>query len=482
MSAAQAQSGPSLESRAAKGAVWSIVSFGGGQLLRFAGNLALSRLLLEEHFGLMALVNVLLIGLQLFSDVGVGPSIVQNERGDDRRFLRTAWTIQVARGLALWLISLACARPFAEFYEDGRLALIVPVAGATALIAGLNSTRLFTASRHLHMRALVLVEIGSQAAALATMVTWASFDRSVWALVAGGVVNAVVKMALSHLALPGERDGFAWDTSAAQALIRFGRWIFISTAITFFVQQSDRLVFGKMIPLTMLGVYSMAVMLATMPTTALGGLASQVLFPYLSRVHREGRALNELFDRRREPLLVLAGWSLSGLVAGGPVIVRLLYDDRWLSAGWIVQLLALAGWFSALEITNGSFLLARGDSRLVAAAGAAKLAGMLALIPIGYQIAGFPGAVAGYVASESLRYAASLGAVRSRGLLGWSLDARLTAIGALAAGAGALVARLGEAWPDWLAAAGVFAAVTLVWAPRALAFWTQNRMKLARTA
>lgn len=473
---------PSLESRAAKGAVWSLVSFGGGQALRFVGNLILTRILLEEAFGLMALVNVFLIGLQLFSDVGVGPSIVQNERGDDPRFLDTAWTIQVGRGAALWLASCLGAAPFAAFYGDDRLATLLPVAGLTALIAGFNSTKLFTASRHLHLKALVMVEIGAQAASLATMVAWARFDRSVWALVAGGVANATTRMMLSHLLLPGARCRFTFDRDAARALMHFGRWIFLSTVLTFFVQQSDRLIFGKMIPIALLGVYSVAVMLATLPTTALGGLASQVLFPYLSRLHREGRRIEELFDRRREPLLVIAGWALSGLIAGGPVIVRLLYTDRWQSAGWIVQLIALAGWFGALEITNGSFLLARGDSRLVAASGAGKLLGMVALIPIGFHFGGFPGAVLGYVGAEFVRYGVSVWAVRSRGLRGLGLDLRLTLQGALAWAVGAWVALISDDWHKVLAAAGVFVAVSLAWSPTAASLWLRNRSKLARAA
>jgi O-antigen/teichoic acid export membrane protein len=265
-------------------------------------------------------------------------------------------------------------------------------------------------------------------------------------------------------------------------MLRFGRWIFLSTVLTFCVQQSDRLVFGKLIPLDLLGVYSNAVMLATMPTSALGGLANGVLFPYLSRVQRAGRELSEVFDRRREPLLAAMGWALSGLAAGGPVIVALLYDARWSEAGWIVQLLALAGWFAALEITNGSLLLASGESRFVAASGAGKLIGMLALIPLGHHFGGFPGAVAGYAAAELLRYAVSFSAVRSRGVAPLALDARLTLNAALAIGAGTLAVQLTDAQPAWLAACAVFLAVSAVWTPRALALRARWRLAQEQAA
>src|SRR4051812_6290963 len=84
-----------LVDRAGRSAVWAMLGFGGGQALRFAGNLVLTRLLMPEAFGLMVLVNTFLMGLALFSDIGVGTSVIQNKRGDERAFLDTAWTISV---------------------------------------------------------------------------------------------------------------------------------------------------------------------------------------------------------------------------------------------------------------------------------------------------------------------------------------------------------------------------------------------------
>jgi O-antigen/teichoic acid export membrane protein len=73
---------------AVSGVVWTILGYGASQVLRFGGNLILTRLLLPEYFGLMALVNIPIIGLQLFSDVGIIPSIVQNQRGDEPVFCK----------------------------------------------------------------------------------------------------------------------------------------------------------------------------------------------------------------------------------------------------------------------------------------------------------------------------------------------------------------------------------------------------------
>jgi O-antigen/teichoic acid export membrane protein len=106
----------SIKKLAIRGAVWTIASYGTSQILRFGSNLILTRLLIPDVFGLMALVYVFISGLHLFSDIGIGTSIIQNKRGDDPVFLNTAWTMQVIRGVGLWICSLLIAWPVAAFY------------------------------------------------------------------------------------------------------------------------------------------------------------------------------------------------------------------------------------------------------------------------------------------------------------------------------------------------------------------------------
>ncbi len=87
---AQMTQGDSLVARAFRGAGLTVFGFGWGQMMRLASNLILTRILFPEAFGLMALISVFLMGLNMFSDVGVAPAILQSKRGDERSFLDTA--------------------------------------------------------------------------------------------------------------------------------------------------------------------------------------------------------------------------------------------------------------------------------------------------------------------------------------------------------------------------------------------------------
>jgi O-antigen/teichoic acid export membrane protein len=476
--------GPSLGARAARGSLWTIAGFGGAQVLRFAGNIILTRLLFREAFGLMALVNVFLMGLALFSDIGVGPSIIQNKRGDEPSFLNTAWTIQVGRGIALWLVACAGAVPFAYFYGEPLLGAVLPVSGLAALLMGLNSTKLFTMNRHLAMGRLALVDLSSQAIGLVIMVVLAYFYRSVWSLVAGGLVQAALKMVFSHIFLPGARNRFHWSRADARSLFSFGQWIFVSTALMFLATQSDRLIFGRMVPLGMLGVYQIGLTLAFIPLQVLERLANSIVFALYARVHSSGGDLAVAFRRVRWPIVVAGGWMLSGLMAGGVAIISFFYDERYADAGWIVQLLSIGSWVRVVAATYSALVLARGQAKWVAASNFGKLLGMFVLVPLGYWQGGFPGAVLALAVAELARVIVVIVPAARARIQGWKQDLSLSLLVAVAAIAGRSAdAFLGAADASLiLRMAVVFVIVTALWAPLGIVAIRRARRKESRLA
>jgi len=438
--------------------------------------LVVTRLLFEEAFGLMAIVQAVHQGLALFSDIGVGPAIVQSER-EDPEFLNTAFTLQAVRGVILTILGIALGYPISVFYGQPELAYLLPFVSLTALAQGLNSTRVFTLTRNLSLGRLQVVEIVSQFAGVVAMVGWAWLHPSVWALAVGALVMSLVSVTLSHVFLPGVRNRFFWQWDAAVAQIRFGRWILVSTALTFLVGQTDRLVFGKLFKVATLGVYSIGMLIGTLPMMVVGQLSQKVIFPVFSQVYQRRGSLGEDFNQIRLPILLLGGWACSGLLAGGPTAVRLLYDERYLAAGWVIQAIAFSGWLLTASTTHGTSLLAMGKPRLVSLASGAKLVGLTVLITVGYSVGemlpggrAFEGSVLGFAFSEAARYAVTGLAVHREGLKPFLLDLQFSLFVGFTSFAGLCAARLvqGRGAGVVLEAAAVAGIVTALWLLRAL--------------
>ena len=105
-----------LAGSVSRGALWTMLGFTAIQAIRLGSSLILTRLLFPEAFGLMALVTVFVIGLELLSDAGILQSIIRHPKAEEPRFLHTAWTIQVYRGVTLYLCALALAYPVSLAY------------------------------------------------------------------------------------------------------------------------------------------------------------------------------------------------------------------------------------------------------------------------------------------------------------------------------------------------------------------------------
>lgn len=83
-------SGASLKARSLRGTELIGVSFIGQNVFRLGGNLILTRILFSEVFGIMALVQITMTGLNMFSDLGFRAAIIKDKRWDDPIYLDTA--------------------------------------------------------------------------------------------------------------------------------------------------------------------------------------------------------------------------------------------------------------------------------------------------------------------------------------------------------------------------------------------------------
>lgn len=311
---------------------------------------------------MMALVQVFLIGLMMFSDVGIGPAIAQNRRGDDVAFLNTAWTLQVVRGALLWALACGIAAPVAWFYEVPQLAQLLPVAGVALFTAGFNPTRIDTATRHLLLGRVTGLDLASQVVGVAVMVVLAAVTGSVWALVAGSVVSALTKLLLCWRFLPGPANRIVWEPAAVRELVGFGKWIFAATAAGFLIAQGDKAVLGAYLSIDALGVYNIGWFLASFPILLGGAVTGRVLIP----LYRDGPGdpVHAARLRRMRYGLTAAIFGLLGLMAfAGVPLVGLLYDDRYALAGAVVVAIACVQVPVAIGLTYDQAALAAGDSR-----------------------------------------------------------------------------------------------------------------------
>ena len=395
---------PSLRTRMIGATQWVVLASGLGHVLRLISNLVLTRLLVPEMFGLMSIATTVGVIVSMLSDIGLRQAVVRSARGDEKTFLDTAWTIQIIRGFVLWVGSLLTALGLylaahwgvvsaQSTYGNPSLPALIAVTGFAAVISSFSSTLALTSIRNFQLRPVFLLDIVGQIVGLAIVVPLAWWTRSIWALVFGSMASIGISAVLSHVWMRGPLNWFRWEGASVRELFSYGKWLVLSSSMTVFASNGDRLMLAAYANAHLLGLYSVALSLVGALDTILAQLFDKVMLPAFSEVARNnpGGVPGAYFRLRRriDPIIL----SSSGLLFGGAqLLVGILYDKRYADAGQMLQILSLGMIVSRYTLVQQVYL-AIGQTRYFVPLNVVRLVATYTLIPLGYYLDGFIGSL-----------------------------------------------------------------------------------------
>ena len=399
-----------LKQRVLTAGMWSLGGHGLSQAIRFGSNLLMTRLLVPDMFGIIAIAMLVIVGLAMLSDLGIKQSVIQSSRGGDPAFLNTAWVIQIYRGAGLCTVALAVALilllmnragmvPERSVYADPILPYVISVLSVVTLIGGFQSTKFFEATRNILLGPVTRIELAAQVVGLVCTVLWAVIDRSIWCLIFGQICALIAGTVMSHTWLPGSRNRWQWDPAAAHEIIHFGKWIVASSILGFLVNNGDRLLLGALLSPTTLGVYVIAFSIFSSIDQVVTKIVGDLAYPALSEISRQGPDRLKPSYYRFFVMISAFSYSCAGiLIVSGQSIIDLLYDTRYQQAGWILQILAVAIVTMPFRLTAVS-LLALGLSRSFFMISVLRLLILFLITPIAFHFFGLSGALGSIVAS-----------------------------------------------------------------------------------
>ena len=383
---------------------WTTLSYGAVQFLRLINNVVLARLLAPQIFGLMAIVNAIRTGVELLTDVGISQNIISNARGEDPAFYNTAWTLQVFRGLSLAVACFFLARPVSLFFGQPGLTPVLRVAALFFVFNGFDSTARGLLGKRLEVARYSRFEVYVTICAVIAQIAIAFLTRSVWALVLGSVVAGAVSLVASFMFIPGLRHRFMIDRESSAQLLRFGKWVFLSSVVYFLAMNFDRLYFAKQITLSQLGTYGIARALADMVSLFVARASTGVLYPTVAAAGLASADLRQRLLRGRRTLLTMAALGMGAFFGFSEMIVRVLYDPRYALAAEILPILCIGVWFGILTATNDSILMGLSRPAYPALSNAAKLITYVVGVPLAFDFYGFTAAVTVISAGELVKY------------------------------------------------------------------------------
>jgi PST family polysaccharide transporter len=348
-----------LTTRTLDAFLWTFSGAGFQAVLRIAVLAILARLLLPTDFGIVGAALAVVALADLFTQVGVAPSIVQAPSLTSAH-IRTAFSVTALMGIVVsllisWLASyVAAAFRMPQMEPVVRTFCIIFVARGFAAIAEA------VLQREMRFREIAMNAVWSYFFGYAVCsVALALAGFGIWALVVGLVMqNVLSSIGFVLRARHSMRPLF--DLANLRHLVVFGTGLTLARIGNYLATNADTLVVGRWLGAEALGFYSRAYLLLMQPAQLFGSAADKVMFPAMASIQQQEDRLERSYHRA-VALIALATLPLSGaIVALAPEVVFLLLGERWSSVVFPLQILVAALFFRTAYKMTVTLLRSRG--------------------------------------------------------------------------------------------------------------------------
>lgn len=393
-------------------------------LLRIGSTMIMTRLLDAEAYGVIGIVTSVSVVFGLLSDIGIVAFVIRHERGKESCFLDEIWTLRMIRSLALTAGMASLSGPIASYLGKPELQLAIAVGGLYFVVDGASSLAFVTAVRDRLIRRLSVIDIASSVTGLGISIALAYLFHNYWAIIISGLLGQTFRGVLSYIAFDHSRRRWAFSAARMAELWSFARFITGSTIITLILGQTDKVVLSKVFPLGVFGLYILASNIATSPLGLANSYAARILYPHYAHVWRENSLqLGAEYYRQRLPMSLLYGFAVGGLIGSAPLVIHILYDQRYVQAAVFLRLLSIASLFALNNYAMNEVMIATGRSYFTLSANIARLLFLICIGPVAYHYYGVFALVAAIGTIELVAQLYGWWALQRAKLINWGYEA-----------------------------------------------------------
>lgn len=330
-----------LEAKAASGVRWSGLASVSRAALMMARLAVLARLLEKRDFGVVTMVAMVLGYAQAYVDLGLSSSLIQKQERDPTK-LSTVFWLNMMAGFSCGGLLIALRYPVASLLEEPQLAILIPLAALQLPISAFGQQFDALFQRELKFKFTATIQIVADVANTLVAIVLAYLGYGVWSLVIASLAGATLSSA-TFFALGIRRWPLRWvfRLEEIRPHLRFGAYQLGNANLGYLTSNIDNLLIGRLLGAEALGVYSIALRLTQLPRKYINPVISKVAFPvFAARQENRPQLAAALLSLQRSLSYVNLPLIL-GLLLVSPVLVPLVYGDKWHSAVPLVQILCV---------------------------------------------------------------------------------------------------------------------------------------------
>ena len=377
----------SLSFRMSRAALWVVSA----QLLvkfsNFLIMIVLARILLPEDFGLVAMAMSIILIMEAVTELPLFQALVSLKKIEHGMY-DTAFCIALVRGFIIVLTSFIVAVPIAIFFDDMRVSTLLCVMSFAPAFRGLKSPVLASHYRSVDYKIEFTLALYSRAATLIVTISIALLTRSYWSIAIGSLVGPVLYTILSYYLAP-YKPRFSFQHW--QIFKEIIGWNAVSQFFSALNWQVGFLMLGRFVGPTHTGMYSMAMMIVSLPTQVILQPLANPLISALSIALRQNRLASVFLQSSNTILAVVAPVLIIMIMLANP-IVYIVLGSTWIDVAALLQWFSIAVLLSIPVAMLRPLAMASGNTFELATRNFLEFALLLPLTYLGVSRFGLLGA------------------------------------------------------------------------------------------
>ncbi len=309
------------------------------QVLSWAMTLFVVRLLTVEDYGLFSLAMIFVGLLMWMNELGISSALVQKKD-------ITTYDYQLGFGIVLitnfvFSMSLVLLSPFiADYFDEPKLTAILQVTAAGFMSNAFIVIPEACLARELDFKKKSIIELISNLGGGAITLGLAYMGYGVWAMVWGFVsIWAIRAIGLNIISPIHVWPKFS--LKQGKHIITFGGLITLDNLAWYLYSRADAFIIGKLLGTSVLGIYSVALHVASMPMQKINGLLNEIAFPAFSSIQSDGEKITAYLLKAVRLISFFAFPVFIGLASVAPVFVDLVLGPQWKEAAYPLATLCL---------------------------------------------------------------------------------------------------------------------------------------------
>lgn len=307
----------------------------------------LAGMLTQEDFGIMAIALIVVGVVEIFAQVGIGPSIVQFQDLSPEH-VASAWWFSALLGLGCFGLMFLAAPHIAAHYDLAILAPVLRWISLSFVISGFSVVSRSLLVRQMNFKGLTgCALLGMLLGNLCVGLGLAYSGAGVWAYVSALLVQNLI-LSMGYLYLANIPWSLGFSVGKWRELLGYGLRSTAFNMLTYAAAKMDVWLVGERLSTASTGIYDRAVNLMGQPITVLGKLGDSVLFSGMSSIQDQTEAMRGVTLRGMHLISLLTLPLTVALVLQAQGVTWLFLGDRFADAAPVVHILFAAVAFRAL--------------------------------------------------------------------------------------------------------------------------------------